>query len=67
VYGDTAVGFSTSHDYIQGANYFIADSRNYRVNFQLIEVDRSPASSLFGFYVGGQKGPTVSVAMSVYF
>ena len=27
-------------------------------NAQVIEVDRSPASSLFGFYVGGQKGTT---------
>jgi hypothetical protein len=30
-------------------------------------VDRSPVSSVFGFYVGGQKGPTVSVATSFYF
>jgi hypothetical protein len=42
-HGDKAAGFSTSHDYIQGGNYFPVDSRNYRVNFQVIEVDRSPA------------------------
>jgi hypothetical protein len=34
---------------------------------QLMHVDRSPVSSVFGFYVGGQKGPTVSVATSFYF
>jgi Protein of unknown function (DUF3011) len=67
VFGDKDAGFSTSHEYIQGANYFPFDTRNHRVNFQVIEVDRSPASSLFGFYVGGQKGTTVSVAMSVLF
>jgi hypothetical protein len=33
----------------------------------VIEVDRSPVSSLFGFYVGGQKGTTVSSAFSFVF
>jgi len=67
IFGDKDAGFSTSHEYIQGANYFPFDTRNHRVNFQVIEVDRSPVSSLFGFYVGGQKGTTVSIAMSVLF
>jgi hypothetical protein len=43
------------------------DSRYVRLNVQVIEVDRSPASSLFGFYVGGQKGTTVSSAFSFVF
>ena len=67
VYGDKDAGFSPSHDYIPGMNFFPFDTRNHRVNVQVIEVDRSPASSLFGFYVGGQKGTTVSAAMSVFF
>ena len=67
IFGDKDAGFGTSHEYIQGANYFPFDTRNHRVNVQVIEVDRSPVSSLFGFYVGGQKGTTVSVAMSVLF
>jgi len=67
IFGDKDAGFSTSHEYIQGANYFPFHTRNHRVNFQVIEVDRSPVSSLFGFYVGGQKGTTVSIAMSVLF
>jgi hypothetical protein len=67
VFGDKDAGFSTSHEYIQGANYFLSDSRNHRLNVQVIEVDRSPVSSLFGFYVGGQKGTTGSAALSVLF
>jgi hypothetical protein len=43
------------------------DTRNVRFNTQVIEVDRSPQSSLFGFYVGGQKGTTLSSAFSFYF
>ncbi len=34
---------------------------------QVIRVDRSPVSSTFGHYVGGQKGTTVSVALSIFF
>ena len=32
-----------------------------------MNIDRSPVSSVFWFYVGGQKGNTVSVATSFYF
>jgi hypothetical protein len=67
IFSDKDAGFNTSHEYIQGANCFPFDTRNHRVNFQVIEVDRSPVSSLFGFYVGGQKGTTISIAMSVLF
>jgi hypothetical protein len=67
VYGDKNAGFRTSHEFLEGVNYFPFNSRNYRVNGQVIHVDRSPASSSFGFYVGGQKGTTVSVATSIYF
>ena len=67
VFGDKRVGFSTSHEWIQGGNFYPFNSRNYRVNFQVIEVDRSPVSSSFGFYVGGQKGTTVSAAASIWF
>ena len=50
-----------------GGNYYWFDSRNVRTNFQVINVDHSPVSSVFGFYVGGQDGTTVSVATSFYF
>jgi hypothetical protein len=48
-------------------NYFWFDNRNIRSNFQVIRVDRSPAGSTFGFYVGGQTGTTVSLATSILF
>ena len=67
VYGDEDAGFATSHEYLVGGNIFWFNSRNIRSNVQVIRVDRSPASSTFGFYVGGQKGTTVSVATSFLF
>ena len=33
----------------------------------MIDVNRSPVSSTFGYYVGGQDGTTVSAAFSVFF
>jgi hypothetical protein len=67
VFGDVHAGFGRSYDYIQGANVYLADSRNIRLNAQVIEVTRSPVSSSFGYYVGGQTGTTVSLAASVFF
>jgi len=67
VYGDKNAGFKNSHEYLGGTNYYPFDSRNYRLNVQVINVDRSPVSSLFGYYVGGQKGWTVASAFSVLF
>jgi hypothetical protein len=67
IYGDRDAGFATTHEYIQGLNFYPANTRNVRFNSQVIEVDRSPQSSLFGFYVGGQKGTTLSSAFSFFF
>lgn len=67
IYGDQNAGFGTSHEYILGGNAYWFHSRNVRSNFQVIQVDRSPASSVFGFYVGGQKGTTYSLATSFLF
>jgi len=68
VFGDKDDGFSTQHEYLGGANWFFTKTtRNIRLNGQLIYVDRSPVSSSFGYYVGGQKGPTVSLGASILF
>jgi hypothetical protein len=67
VYGDKRLGFANSHEWLGGANWFFAKKRDFRLNAQLIWVDRSPVSSSFGFYVGGQRGPTVSLAASIMF
>jgi hypothetical protein len=47
--------------------YYVTDSRNHRLNVQLVHVNRSPVSSAFGYYVGGQRGNTFSVGFSVFF
>ena len=50
-----------------GLNYYPVDTRNHRFNLQLMNVNHSPVSSTFGYYVGGQDGTTVSAAFSVLF
>lgn len=67
IYGDKNAGFSNSSEYLGGANYYLVDSRNHRLNFQVIRVNRSPVSSTFGYYVGGQKGTIVTLALSIFF
>jgi hypothetical protein len=66
VYGDSHAGFRNSHEYL-GLNYYPVNTRNVRFSTQVIEVDRSAQSSPFGFYVGGQRGTTLSSAFSFYF
>ena len=48
-------------------NFYPTNTRNHRVNLQYINVNKSPVSSTFGYYVGGQEGDTVSLAASVFF
>jgi hypothetical protein len=67
IYGDTSAGFSTSSEYLGGANYYPFNTRNHRLNLQIQQVNRSPVSSTFGYYVGGQKGTTFSTAFSIFF
>ena len=67
ILGDKHAGFYNSNEYLGGVNYYLANSRNYRINFQYINVNRSPVSSTFGYYVGGQKGETITLAMPIFF
>ena len=67
IYGDKSAGFGNSSEYLVGTNFYPFNSRNYRLNVQLIDVNRSPVSSAFGYYVGGQTGHTFSTAFSVFF
>jgi len=67
IYGDKDAGFSDSSEYLVGMNYYPYNSRNYRVNLQLIDVNHSPVNSTFGYYTGGQDGTTVSLAASIFF
>ncbi len=67
IYGDKDAGFGNSSEYLIGTNFYPAESRNYRLNIQVIDVNRSPVSSTFGYYTGGQDGTTISAAFSVFF
>jgi hypothetical protein len=67
IYGDKSAGFSHSYEYLIGGNFYPFDQRYFRVNAQVISVYHSPVSSVFGFYVGGQTGTTISVATSLFF
>jgi hypothetical protein len=67
VFGDRSTGFGTSKEVIGGINIFPLDTRNMRLNVQVIGVDRSPVSSVFGYYTGGLKGAIVSAEVSVLF
>ena len=67
VYGDQRAGFGNSSEYLAGMNFYVTNSRNHRLNVQVIDVNRSPVSSTFGYYVGGQTGTTYATAFSVFF
>jgi hypothetical protein len=67
IFGDKDAGFSNSSEYLAGMNFYPADTRNHRLNVQVMDVNHSPVSSTFGYYTGGQNGTTVSVAFSVFF
>ena len=67
IFGDTSAGFSTSSEYIGGANFYPFNTRNHRWNLQIQKVNRSPVGSTFGYYVGGLHGTIVSTAFSVFF
>jgi hypothetical protein len=67
IFPDANAGFRYSYEYLGGLNFYLADTRNHRLNLQVMRVYRSPVSSSFGYYVGGQRGTTISIAASVFF
>jgi hypothetical protein len=44
-----------------GVNFFPAKVRNWRINFHVINIQKSPHSSYFGYYTAGQTGTTFSI------
>jgi hypothetical protein len=55
------------HEFIVGSNYYPWDTRNLRLNVQVINVSHSPVSSTFGFYVGQITGPVVSIGFTALY
>jgi len=54
-------------EFIAGGNYYPWNSRNLRLNVQLINVDHSPVSSTFGFYTGQLKGQVVAIGFTTLY
>jgi hypothetical protein len=50
-----------------GLNFYPAGTRSLRFNLQAMHVDQSPASSSFGYYIGGQTGITISTGIDFLF
>lgn len=67
IYGDDDAGFGDSSEYGIGMNWYPYPTRNHRLNLQLLDVNRSPVSSTFGYYTGGQDGWTLASSFSIFF
>jgi hypothetical protein len=52
---------------VVGLNYYPIKSRSWRLNGQMIYVDRSSADSNFGYYLKGLKGPILSLGTDILF
>jgi hypothetical protein len=70
LYGATSYVFSKyghPKEFIIGGNYYPWNTRNLRLNIQLINVDHSPVSSTFGFYIGQITGQVFSIGMTALY
>ncbi len=55
------------HEFIIGSNYYPWNTRNLRLNLQLINVSHSPVSSTFGFYIGQITGQVFSIGFTALY
>jgi hypothetical protein len=67
IFGDSSAGFEDSSEYLVGMNYYPYPTRNHRLNLQLMDINKSPVSSNFGYYTGGLDGWAISAAFSIFF
>jgi hypothetical protein len=70
LYGSTSYIFGDyghPHEFITGANYYPWNTRNLRLNVQVINVSHSPVSSTFGFYTGQLTGQVVSIGFTAFY
>jgi hypothetical protein len=71
LYGATSYVFSKyghhPKEFIVGSNYYPWNTRNLRLNLQMINVDHSPVSSTFGFYTGQITGQVVSLGFTALY
>jgi hypothetical protein len=71
IYGATSQIFDDFNrrpwDIVAGLNWYPAGTRSLRLNLHTIYVDKSAASSSFGFYINGQTGTTISTGVDFLF
>jgi len=70
LYGSTSYVFGKyghSKEFIVGSNYYPWNTRNLRLNLQLINVDHSPVSSTFGFYTGQLTGQVLAIGFTALY
>jgi len=70
LYGSTSYVFSNygrPKEFIAGSNYYPWNTRNLRLNVQVINVDHSPVSSTFGFYTGKATGQILSIGFTALY
>jgi hypothetical protein len=67
IFGDEDAGFDDSYEYGVGANWYPFDTRNHRLNLQVLDVHKSPVSSTFGYYTGGMDGISAATSFSIFF
>ncbi len=70
LYGATSYIFGQyghPKEFIVGGNYYPWNTRNARLNIQLINVDHSPVSSTFGFYLGQLTGQVFTIGVTGFY
>lgn len=70
LYGATSYIFGPyghPKEFLGGSNYYPWNTRNIRINTQLIYAFHSPVNSTFGFYEGGLTGPIFSFGMTALY
>jgi len=50
-----------------GASFYPTETRHWRLNLHLLHIDKSPASSFFGYYQAGQTGTIFSLGTDILF
>jgi hypothetical protein len=70
LYGATSYilsNYGRPKEFIAGGNYYPWNTRNLRLNIQLINVDHSPVNSTFGFYIGQLTGQVFSIGFTTLY
>jgi hypothetical protein len=70
LYGATSYVFSNygkPKEFIVGGNYYPWNTRNIRLNTQLINVGHSPVNSTFGFYLGQLTGQVFTFGVTAMY